>query len=118
MSVVVTVYPASIDISKFTEIDAEIVAVEEAAAQAAEEAELETVEGETEDSIEPATDTDTAEDTDLGSLADLESFNVGSGGDLLLEEQELNIDTSILLTEDDLPSPVELDSEKDFSENN
>jgi hypothetical protein len=103
----------------FTEIDAEIVAVEEAAAQAAEEAELEAAEGGDVEAgaAEPAEDTAAAEDTDLGTLADLESFNAG-GGDLLLEDQELNIDAATILTEDDLPSPAELDSEKDFSENN
>jgi hypothetical protein len=102
----------------FTEIDAEIVAVEEAAAQAAEEAEMEAAEGgDTGGGTEPAEDTAAAEEADLGTLADLESFNVG-GGDLLLEDQELNIDAATILTEDDLPSPAELDSEKDFSENN
>jgi hypothetical protein len=102
----------------FTEIDAEIVAVEEAAAQAAEEAEMEAAEGgDIEASAEPTEDTAAAEEADLGTLADLESFNVG-GGDLLLEDQELNIDAATILTEDDLPSPAELDSEKDFSENN
>jgi hypothetical protein len=102
------------------EIDAEIKAVEEAMAKEAEEAELEgtdsaeSVEDETanESSDEPAAE----EDIDLGSLADLESFGQ-SGNEILLEDQELNIDTTTLLTEDDLPSPSDLDADKDFSEN-
>lgn len=99
------------------EIDAEIKAAEEAAAQEAEEAALE----DTSDGAEEVAE-DTAEepveeaDTDLGTLADLESFGQ-SGNELLLEEQDLNLDTAMLLTEDDLPSPADLDSEKDFSEN-
>lgn len=97
------------------EIDAEIKAVEEAAAAAEEEAALEGAEGTEDAAVEP---TDTAqedageEDIDLGSLEALESFNTGDG-DILLEDQ-----TGLLLTEDDLPSPADLDSEKDFSENN
>ena len=104
------------------EIDAEITAVEEAAAKAAEEAELEAAgeAGADADTAEPPAETeDTTDDADLGTLADLESFNTNGGTDILMEEQEiLSADTSILLTEDDLPSPAELDSEKDFSENN
>ena len=99
------------------EIDAEISAIEEAAAKAAEEAELESAESE--DLENPETAPDTTEDADLGTLADLEAFNTNGGSDILIEEQEiLNADTAILLTEDDLPSPADLDSEKDFSENN
>jgi hypothetical protein len=49
---------------------------------------------------------------DLGSLEALESFTTTTG-DILLEDQDLSI-----LTEDDLPSPSDLDAEKDFSENN
>lgn len=105
----------------FTEIDAEITAIEEAEAKAAEEAELEGEEGEIAEpaeSIETAAD-DTEEDIDLGTLADLESFNTNGGTEFLTEDQEiLNADMSTILTEDDLPSPAELDSEKDFSENN
>jgi hypothetical protein len=106
----------------FTEIDAEISAVEEAAAKAEEEAELEGG-GDTESAepAEPVEDTseDAGEDVDLGTLADLESFQTNGGSELLTEDQEiLNADMSIVLTEDDLPSPAELDSEKDFSENN
>lgn len=109
--------------SIFTEIDAEIKAVEEAAAKAKEDAELEDIEGvesiDTEAPEESTTETNDAEDMDLGTLADLESFNTNGGSELLTEDQEiLNIDPATILTEDDLPSPAELDSEKDFSENN
>jgi hypothetical protein len=98
------------------EIDAEIAAVEEAAAQAAEEAELEGAETEGIDDTTSETET---EDTDLGTLADLESFNTNGGNDILMEEHEiLTSDVSMILTEDDLPLPSELDPEKDFSENN
>ena len=34
-----------------------------------------------------------------------------------MEEQELNLDAAMILTEDELPSPEDLDSDKDFSEN-
>lgn len=106
------------------EIDAEIAAIEEAEAQAAEEAELEGAEGEELEALEADASTDTeaeaeADDTDLGTLADLESFSITDNGELLLEEHEiLNADAAMILTEDDLPSPSELDPEKDFSENN
>ena len=102
------------------EIDAEIAAAEEAAAKAAEEAEkaeLEELEGAAaEISEEPVEEPEAEADIDLGSLADLESFGQ-SGNELLLEDQELDITTSMILTEDDLPSPADLDAEKDFSEN-
>ena len=103
------------------EIDAEIAAVEEAAKKAEEEAALEGAESEATDTTEsstetttetPVAETDSAEDIDLGSLEALESFNTGDG-DILLEDQ-----TGLLLTEDELPTPADLDSEKDFSENN
>jgi hypothetical protein len=97
------------------EIDGEIKALEEAAANEA------TTEGE-EGTGEIATETDTEseagaveDDTDLGSLEALEAFNTGTG-DILLEDQEIT--NGVLLTEDDLPSPEDLDAEKDFSENN
>lgn len=99
------------------EIDAEIDAIEEAAAKAAEETELENLGDEVTEA--ETSEEDTAEDTDLGTLADLESFNTNGGSDILMEEQEiLNADAAIILTEDDLPSPADLDPEKDFSENN
>lgn len=104
------------------EIDAEIAALEEAAAQAAEEADAEG--GDTESGDTSATDTvdtggeDDGGDIDLGSLDALESFNNGTG-DLLLEDQETAKPAELdILTEDELPNPTQLDSEKDFSENN
>lgn len=103
------------------EIDAEIAALEEAAAQAAEEADAEG--GDTESGDTSATDTgdtggeDDGGDIDLGSLNALESFNNGTG-DLLLEDQETAKPAELdILTEDELPNPTQLDSEKDFSEN-
>lgn len=101
------------------EIDAEISAVEEAAVKAAEEAELEGIKDDTTNTEEAPSESDTVEDMDLGTLADLESFTTNGGNDILMEEQEiLNTDNAIILTEDDLPSPADLDPEKDFSENN
>jgi hypothetical protein len=100
------------------EIDAEIKAIEEAAEQEAEEAELEeTGEDTPAAGVDEEAPVDDAADIDLGSLADLESFNAHEG-EPLLEDQEFGIEASMILTEDDLPSPAELDSEKDFSENN
>jgi hypothetical protein len=104
------------------EIDAEIAALEEAAAEAA-NAEAEGAEGgeDTGMAAEDSGDTgseDTGGDIDLGSLGALESFNSGTG-DLLLEEQDLEKPADLeILTEDDLPNPTELDADKDFSENN
>lgn len=104
------------------EIDAEIAALEEAAAAAAEEADAES--GDTESGDTSVTDTgdtggeDDSGDIDLGSLDALESFNNGTG-DLLLEDQETAKPAELdILTEDELPNPTQLDSEKDFSENN
>ena len=104
------------------EIDAEIAALEEAAAAAAEEAEAEG--GDAESSDISAADTgdtggeDEGGEIDLGSLDALESFNNGTG-DLLLEDQETAKPAELdILTEDELPNPTQLDSEKDFSENN
>lgn len=103
------------------EIDAEIAAVEEAAAQAEEEAALEGVENEatentTEEPQASEPEEPAADDIDLGSLDALESFSPHEG-ELLMEDQDLNIDMTTILTEDDLPSPADLDSDKDFSEN-
>lgn len=104
------------------EIDAEIMAAEEAAAKAEEEAALADAEAEsaqaeqTEQAGTTTSEETDVDDIDLGSLDALESFN-NHDGDILLEDQELNLDTTVLLTEDDLPSPVDLDAEKDFSEN-
>jgi hypothetical protein len=104
-----------------TEIDAEIIAAEKAAKKAEEEAALEgTEEGAEEIDTSQADTADSSEasadDIDLGSLDALESFS-GHEGELLLEDQELNADVAMILTEDDLPSPEDLDSDKDFSEN-
>lgn len=97
------------------EIDAEIKAIEDAAVEAENEATDET------ESSEPVETEPTEEssDMDLGSLDALENFNIGEGN-LLLEEQEVSsiLDTSMILTEDELPAPADLDTEKDFSENN
>ena len=100
------------------EIDAEIKAAEETAAKEAEEAELEGLEDDSsmDSSEEPTEESAAEEDTDLGTLADLESFGQ-YGTEILLEDQELNIDAATLLTEDDLPAPADLDADKDFSEN-
>ena len=98
------------------EIDAEIRALEEAAANAALEAEN-NQEGETGSSMdETSEEAPPEDDTDLGTLAALESFDT-HGKELLVEEQDFKLDDLTLLTEDDLPSPSDLDAEKDFSEN-
>lgn len=104
------------------EIDAEIAALEEAAAAAAEEADAEGGDAESGDiSAADTGDTggeDEVGEIDLGSLDALESFNTGTG-DLLLEDQETAKPAELdILTEDELPNPTQLDSEKDFSENN
>lgn len=105
------------------EIDAEIAALEEAAAEAAANEEAGDTEGESadipaEDTGDVGEDTSGGEDIDLGSLEALESFNSGTG-DILLEDQELEKPADLdILTEDELPNPTELDSDKDFSENN
>ena len=100
------------------EIDAEIKAIEEAAANE------ETVEEEGADDFSTDTAGETeapAEDDadmDLGSLDALESLEVDTST-ILTEDQEFaNLDNSVILTEDDLPTPADLDVEKDFSENN
>ena len=106
------------------EIDAEIAAAEEAAKKAEEEAAAEGIEEADGASVEKPTAQKPIEnkapkedDIDLGSLADLESFGQ-SGNELLLEDQELNsLDVSTVLTEEDLPSPEDLDADRDFSEN-
>jgi hypothetical protein len=96
-----------------TEIDAEIEAIEKAALESNEDGDEETTD--TAATSEPSEAAGAEGDMDLGSLDALEAFNTGSG-EILLEDQEF--DTSVLLTEDDLPSPADLDSDKDFSENN
>ena len=101
------------------EIDAEIAAIEEAAAKAEEEAAVEgtdSTETEGTPTEQPAEKEDADDTIDLGSLASLESFDAHEG-ELLLEDQEFILEDSSILTEDDLPSPEDLDAEKDFSEN-
>jgi hypothetical protein len=104
-----------------TEIDAEIKAIEEATAKAEEEAALEGTENEEVDTATPnelakpaetTTEENAADGIDLGSLEALEAFNTDTG-DILLEDQ-----TGLFLTEEDLPSPEDLDADIDFSENN
>ena len=96
-----------------TEIDAEIKAIEEAATTEAAESENADEEMSSDTTDSEIEDTN---DIDLGSLDALEAFNI-SAGETLLEEQEI-VNNNMLLTEDDLPAPVDLDAEKDFSENN
>ena len=103
------------------EIDAEIKAIEEAAALAEEEeaegAELEAGTTELGD-VPDDSDTGSEEDMDLGSLDSLtaEAFE-HSGNDILLEDQEFDNSDATILTEDDLPSPSDLDTEIDFTDN-
>lgn len=103
------------------EIDAEIKAVEEAAK--AEETEGDETTMETASEIDTAgsdaTDVSAEDDVDLGSLDTLEAFNQGAlGSEILMEDAEVTDPSTILLTEDELPTPSDLDAEKDFSENN
>ena len=103
----------------FAEIDAEIVAAEEAAKKAEEEAAIEASESESTEkptTEAPQEESTYDEDIDLGTLDALESFNSGDG-ELLLEDKELDLDAAMILTEEDLPSPEDLDSDKDFTEN-
>ena len=101
-----------------TEIDGEIKALEEAAAAEAlateeggENVDFDT--GDTGSDLEPD-QPDSSDDIDLGSLDTLEAFNLG-GNTVLMEDQEL---TPVILTEDDLPSPTDLNADVDFTENN
>lgn len=100
-----------------TEIDAEIKALEEAAEEEAANADAEGTDGGDDLTTEAPADSgeDTGEDLDLGTLDALEDFNLGSGE--LLMEETTNEAAPVLLTENDLPAPEELDAEKDFSEN-
>jgi hypothetical protein len=95
------------------EIDGEIKALEEAAIAEGEDADMVDESG-GEESIESDA---SAGDEDLGSLEAIaaESFEP-RGNVILTEEQEF--DTSMLLTEEDLPTPADLETDKDFSENN
>jgi hypothetical protein len=96
------------------EIDAEIKALEELAA---EEAAGAGAEGGDDAAADTGGGTDTAADAggeeDLGSLDAMEAFKA-TGGDTLVESQEF---TDFLTEGDDLPAPVELDDTTDFSEN-
>lgn len=100
------------------EIDAEIEETEEAA-----KAEADAAEG-SEGSAPVETETAPAEagagneeDTDLGNLAALEDWERPEEGQALLEDDEFS-GANVLIEEDELPSPAELDSDKDFTENN
>jgi hypothetical protein len=106
----------------YAEIDAEIAAIEEAM-KLAEENEETLEQGEDGASApipnENAPDNEDGADLDLGTLADLESWRPAEGTHRLLEDSEKILNDPIdLLQEGDLPSPKELDSEKDFTENN
>jgi hypothetical protein len=101
----------------YTEIDAEIAAIEEALDE-------ETAEGEGEEGgvgEAPTDDTssdNSGEDFDLGSLDALEDWKPSENATILTEDHVLDDENLNLLFEDDLPSPAELDADKDFSENN
>lgn len=105
------------------EIDAEIAALQEAAEKEAAEKEAADAaaegEGDSDSTldVEPSADNseDAGEDLDLGTLDALENFNL-EGGEILMEETTGEF-APVLLTENDLPTPGELDAEKDFSEN-
>lgn len=102
----------------YTEIDAEIAALEDAAKAEAEGA-ADGGDGGG-DMAAGGEDMPAADDggEDLGSLASLESF-ANTAGELLLEDKDsTELDGALLLTEDDLPSPNELAADMDFSENN
>ena len=100
----------------YTEIDAEIAAIEEALENE------ETTEGEEAIGAETPADSapgeDSGEDIDLGSLSALEDWKPGESTIILTEDRELEDENLNLLFEDDLPSPAELSADKDFSENN
>ena len=104
------------------EIDAEIKAIEEAEAEAEnednlDEDDLDNVPEDISGSSAEVPVEDEA-DMDLGSLDALESLSPDNST-LLMEDQEFaNLDNRLILTEDDLPTPADLDIEKDFSENN
>jgi hypothetical protein len=95
-----------------TEIDAEIKALEEAAETEAEEGDNELEDGS--EGAEIAQDESAAPEDDLGSLAAMEAFG-HSGNELLIEDSTAI--PSILVEDDELPSPSELDADKDFSNN-
>lgn len=91
----------------------EIEAAEEEAAKAAEEAEAAGLEG-LEGAEETAPDAEASgDDLDLSAMPDselaAEGFNSNGGGTVLVEET--------IFESDDLPTPEEADSERDFTEN-
>lgn len=104
------------------EIDAEIKALEEAAAKAEEESEEESSDDTSELGDMPdEPPADDGEDIDLGSLESLTAMEAfeHSGEEVLMEDQEfIDIDSAMILTEDELPSPSDLDLDRDFTENN
>lgn len=111
----------------YAEIDAEISAIEEAikkteeeeAAAGAEGAENGEIGDIPDDTVEDIPEDTSAEDIDLGTLADLESWKPTEGTSRLLEDSDNVLEAPVeILQEGDLPSPTELDSEKDFTENN
>ena len=97
------------------EIDAEIAALEEAAAQTEAENEVDDTSDVDNSTTEDAGTEDA--DMDLGSLEALEDFT-NKGSTKLFEDQNTLEDFNVTLLEDDLPAPDELDDTKDFSENN
>lgn len=104
------------------EIDAEIKAIEAAEDEAENEDNLDEddLDNVPEDSSGSSAEVSVEDeaDMDLGSLDALESLSPDNST-LLMEDQEFaNLDNSLILTEDDLPTPADLDIEKDFSENN
>ena len=97
------------------ELQKEIEAAEEEAAKAAEEAANElAAKGENINDTSEASDVGEAEDLDLSAMPDSEvteeNFASGNGATLLMEDQ-------ILFEDDDLPTPEEIDSELDFTQN-
>lgn len=99
------------------EIDAEINAIEEAAKQTDLENEDDNTSGDL--GADTTEDLPTEDDMDLGSLDALEALTADNLGDLLLEDQEFSKEDlkDILVEDDDLPSPTDLEADKDFSEN-
>lgn len=103
-----------------TEIDAEISAIEEAAKQTDLENENEDNTASEDIGADTAEEPSTEDDMDLGSLDALEAFSIEDNlGDLLLEDQEFSKEDlkDTLVEDDDLPSPTDLEADKDFSEN-
>ena len=98
------------------EIDAEIDALEEAAKEAENEASTE--DASVDEAVSAETSTDGGDSEDLGTLAELEAFDLDTHGDLLVEDSSVADNAAFLIEADDLPAPAELDAGTDFSENN